>query len=118
MRSAACCQQWLLCLCAHLWYKKNTIKTVTYCLLVTQTMQDVEGVRFAVTVKLRSPDTALLDFHTALTAAGRQVQPRYMSQLHSHTVILTLLMHVISLTIVHGCPSCVTVHLEFMLLSP
>ena len=45
-------------------------------------MQDVEGERLAVTFKLRSPDTALLDFHTALTAAGKQVEPRYMSMLH------------------------------------
>ncbi len=65
-------------------------------------MRDVEGEWLAVTFKLRSPDTALLDFHTALIAAGKQVEPRYMSLLHLHTVILTCLMHVISSTIVHG----------------
>ncbi|KAL0053214.1 hypothetical protein WJX82_002529 [Trebouxia sp. C0006] len=41
------------------------------------TMRDVEGERLAVTFKLRSPDTALLDFHSALTAAGKQVEPRF-----------------------------------------
>ncbi|DBA93288.1 TPA: hypothetical protein ACH3X2_003572 [Trebouxia sp. C0005] len=41
------------------------------------TMRDVEGGRFAVAFKLRSPDTALLDFHTALTAAGKRVEPRF-----------------------------------------
>jgi hypothetical protein len=45
-------------------------------------MRDVEGERLAVTFKLRSPDTALLDFHTALTAAGKQFEPRYTSMLH------------------------------------
>ncbi|DBA91644.1 TPA: hypothetical protein ACH3X1_003250 [Trebouxia sp. C0004] len=37
----------------------------------------MEGKRLDVTFKLRSPDTALLDFHTALTAAGKQVEPRF-----------------------------------------
>ena len=45
-------------------------------------MQDVEGERLAVTYKLRSPDTALLDFHMALTAAGKQVEPKYILVLH------------------------------------
>ncbi|KAA6423117.1 MAG: hypothetical protein FRX49_07104 [Trebouxia sp. A1-2] len=41
------------------------------------TMRGMEGERLAVTFKLRSPDTALLDFHTALTAAGQQLEPRF-----------------------------------------
>ncbi|KAL0033821.1 hypothetical protein WJX77_006616 [Trebouxia sp. C0004] len=41
------------------------------------TMRDVEGERLAVTFKLRSSDTALLGFHTALTGAGKQVEPRF-----------------------------------------
>ncbi|DBB12569.1 TPA: H(+)-transporting V0 sector ATPase subunit a [Trebouxia sp. C0006] len=40
-------------------------------------MRDVEGERLAVTFKLRSPDTTLLDFHMALTAAGKQFEPRF-----------------------------------------
>ncbi len=44
-------------------------------------MRDVEGERLAVTFKLRSPDTALLDFHMALTAAGKQFEPRYTAVL-------------------------------------
>ncbi len=79
-------------------------------------MRDVEGERLAVTFKLRSPDTALLDFHMALTAAGKQFEPRYTAVL-TYCYTYTL-MHVISLTIVHGCQWCMTVHLEFMLLSP
>jgi len=63
----------------HLVYIKDKIKC---CLLVTQTMRDVEGERLAVAFKLRSPDTALLDFHMALTAAGKQFEPRCMSMLH------------------------------------
>ncbi len=51
-------------------------------------MRDVEGERLAVTFMLRSPDTALLDFHTALAAAGKQVEPRYMSVLHLHTFVV------------------------------
>ena len=89
MRSAACCQQLLLYLCDHLWYRKDTMKTNLYCPLVTQTMRDVEGERLAVTYKLRSPDTALLDFHTALIAAGKQFEPRYMSVLHWQIFIMT-----------------------------
>ena len=65
-------------------------------------MRDMEGERLAVVFKLRSPDTALLDLHTALIAAGKQVEPRYMSALHSHTVICTHLMHVINLTVCMG----------------
>lgn len=82
-----CCMH----LCDHLWYRKDTIKTNLYCLLVTQTMRDVEGTRLAVTFKLRSPDTALLDFHTALTAAGKQVESRYMSVLHLHSFVVMIL---------------------------
>ncbi|KAA6423040.1 MAG: hypothetical protein FRX49_07028 [Trebouxia sp. A1-2] len=41
------------------------------------TMRDVEGGRLAVAFKLRSPDTALLDFHTALIAAGKQIEARF-----------------------------------------
>ena len=88
-------------LCDHLWYKRDTIKTNLYCPLVTQTMQDVEGERLAVIFKLRSPDTVLLDFHTALIAAGKHVEPRYMSVLHLHTVVVC--EHVISLTILRDC---------------
>ncbi len=52
-------------------------------------MRDVEGERHAVTFQLRSPDTALLDFHMALTAAGKQVEPRYISVLHLvHTFVV------------------------------
>ncbi|KAL0029648.1 hypothetical protein WJX79_010354 [Trebouxia sp. C0005] len=40
-------------------------------------MRDVEGGRLAVAFKLRSPDTALLDFHTALIAAGKQIEARF-----------------------------------------
>ena len=64
-------------------------------------MQDAEGERLAVIFKLSSPDTALLDFHTALTAAGKQVEPRYMSVLHLHTFVVC--EHVISLTILRDC---------------
>ncbi len=52
-------------------------------------MRDVEGEQLAVTFKLRSPDTVLLDFHTALTAAGKQFEPRYMSVLHWQVSIVT-----------------------------
>jgi len=80
-----CC----LHLCDHLLYRKDGIKANRYSFLVTQTMRDVEGKRLAVTYKLRSPDTALLDFHTALIAAGKQFEPRYMSVLHWQIFIMT-----------------------------
>ncbi len=81
----------VLRICVKLWYRKDTIKANLYGLLPTQTMRDVEGERLAVTFKLRSPNTALLDFHTALTAAGKQVEPRYMPVLHLHTLVAHLL---------------------------
>ncbi len=74
-----------ICCCRHLllyafvcWslVRKDVIKANLHGLLFTQTMHDVEGERLAVAFKLRSPDTALLDFHTALIAAGKQVEPR------------------------------------------
>ena len=78
-------------MCDHLLCIKDKLKAKCY-LLVTQTMRDVEGERLAVTFKLRSPDTALLDFHTALTAAGKQVEPRYMSMLRWQSLIVSTLL--------------------------
>ena len=78
--------------------RAHAIKINPYSLLDTQTMRGMEGERLAVTFKLRSPDTALLDFHTALTAAGQQLEPRYMAMLplpsHVFSMSLTICMTV------------------------
>ncbi|KAA6423205.1 MAG: hypothetical protein FRX49_07192 [Trebouxia sp. A1-2] len=52
------------------------------------TMRDVEGERLAVAFKLRSPDTALLDFHTALIAAGKQVEASRQGAASKHFIPL------------------------------
>ena len=71
------------CVCVLIFGIKRTQSRQSFVVFwLHRQFRDMEGVRFAVTFKLRSPDTALLDFHTALTAAGKQVEPRYMSMLH------------------------------------
>ena len=59
----------------------------------------MEGGRLAVAFKLRSPDTALLDFHTALIAAGKQIEARYLSLLVPVTAALASLRIGISMSL-------------------